>query len=98
MKQVRKRSSEYHRRSNLKRRYNLTVEEFYKLFDAQEGCCKTCGKHKLETKQQWLVIDHCHVSKKVRGLLCNECNLALGYVKDNAVVLKNMIEYLNEAS
>jgi len=40
-------------------------------------------------------IDHCHTTNKVRGVLCNNCNTALGLVGDNLDTLARMIEYLN---
>jgi len=40
------------------------------------------------------VIDHCHNTGKVRGILCNHCNIALGLLKDNTETLLNAIVYL----
>ena len=40
-------------------------------------------------------IDHCHITNKVRGVLCNNCNTALGLVKDNRQTLLNMLQYLD---
>jgi hypothetical protein len=42
-----------------------------------------------------LHIDHCHKTKKVRGLLCQRCNQALGLMKDNGILLKKLAEYAN---
>jgi len=41
-------------------------------------------------------IDHCHSTNKIRGVLCNNCNTALGLVGDNTQTLQSMIEYLRE--
>jgi len=41
-------------------------------------------------------IDHCHSTNKIRGVLCNNCNTALGLVGDNTQTLQSMIEYLQE--
>jgi hypothetical protein len=40
-------------------------------------------------------IDHCHSTNKIRGVLCNNCNTALGLVGDNIDTLHKMIAYLN---
>jgi len=44
------------------------------------------------------VVDHCHITGQVRGLLCSECNLMLGKAKDNITTLQNAIDYLSEYS
>lgn len=51
--------------------------------------CDVCGK-----MTEKMVIDHCHDTQKTRGLLCTNCNLALGYVKDDVDILKKLITYL----
>ncbi len=59
----------------IKQRYGLTEEQFHALEAAQDERCAICGK------QGRLVVDHCHASGKVRGLLCNPCNAALAFVE-----------------
>tara|TARA_B100001996_G_scaffold35747_1_gene26620 strand:+ start:338 stop:724 length:387 start_codon:yes stop_codon:yes gene_type:complete len=54
--------------------------------------CNICGK-KLDKK----CIDHCHETKKIRGVLCNNCNTALGLFKDNVEVMQTAIQYLERA-
>jgi len=39
-------------------------------------------------------VDHCHETKKIRGVLCNNCNVGLGFFKDNVSSLQNAIKYL----
>ena len=55
--------------------------------------CKICGKHQSELTLS-LNVDHCHITGKIRGLLCGNCNKALGLFKDNTKSLKNAINYL----
>lgn len=65
----------------------------------QNDCCKICGKHESICRNgrniyYGLNIDHCHATGKVRGLLCNSCNLIIGHAKDQIDILHNAIEYL----
>ena len=73
-------------------KYDLTPEEFESLEQQQNNKCKIC-----ETDCS-LVIDHCHSTNKVRGLLCNSCNTALGFMKDNPNTLIKAAEYLKSTS
>lgn len=57
----------------------------------QNGCCLLCN-----IKPKKIVVDHCHKTGKVRGLLCNECNRAIGLLKENILTLKNAINYLEK--
>jgi hypothetical protein len=82
---------DYSRISTLKR-HGLTLEEFGLMLSQNNNSCWICNtsfKTIPEAK-----IDHCHTTGKVRGLLCSNCNTALGLIKDNATVLNNMIHYL----
>lgn len=78
--------------------YGLTQEDFDTLLRKQEYKCFSCGKTHKDHKNDRLFVDHCHTTGKVRGLLCNNCNFALGAIKDNVDTLKNLIKYLEEAN
>jgi hypothetical protein len=73
-------------------RYNLTIEEFDRLSEAQDNLCAICSKS--EEYFPRLSVDHCHETGKVRGLLCNNCNRGLGLLGDNHETLKKASEYL----
>jgi predicted methyltransferase len=75
--------------------YNLSEEEYYKLVALQENQCKICGIHRSNLKID-LAIDHCHNTGRIRGLLCNKCNLGLGYFRENVEYLSNAIHYLRD--
>ena len=81
------------RDNHLKREYGITLKEYNRLWEEQEGCCKICGEHETVLNKT-LHVDHCHTSGKVRGLLCSTCNTGLGMFKDNQEILKNAVEYL----
>ena len=61
----------------IKRLYGISKEDWQTLFDKQHGCCAICGKHQVEFSKA-LHVDHCHITLKVRGLLCSTCNTQLG--------------------
>jgi len=82
----------------LKRAYGMTVEDYAKMLEKQNGVCAICGKpetHVKNGKIAMLAVDHCHSGGHVRGLLCVNCNLGLGYFKDDAGRLESAIRYLN---
>lgn len=72
-----------------KRVYGITDEQYQAMHDAHEGKCAICGSSK-----PWLNIDHDHVTGRVRGLLCKQCNWAIGLMKDDPQRLKRASEYL----
>lgn len=63
----------------IKKLYGLSVAEYETLAARQNGTCAICK----ETPRRKLCVDHCHETKKVRGLLCVGCNLALGHFSTN---------------
>lgn len=76
------------------KKYGLTVEDRNILVQNQNGRCKICEIAEEESGPKGLVVDHDHATNKVRGLLCNACNIALGFFKDNVSILQNAIKYL----
>lgn len=91
-RQKRKINPDKYRDLEYRRKYNLSLDEYNHLFQSQNGKCKICcTPHKI------LYVDHCHNTGKVRGLLCNSCNKALGLLKDNIMSLKNAILYLEKS-
>lgn len=82
------------RKSDLKIKYGITLEDYNRMFDAQLGKCHICKKHQIEFKKK-LAVDHNHQTGKVRGLLCEHCNKALGGFRDNIEYLEEAIKYLN---
>lgn len=78
------RTGERKRKSALKRKYNLTLAGYDKLYQKQKGRCDICGKHQSELKKA-LDVDHNHTTGKVRGLLCTNCNYGLGHFKADDV-------------
>lgn len=74
-----------------KSRYGMAPGEHARMFKEQGGRCAICRQELV------LVIDHCHTSKRVRGLLCKACNLGIGYFHDDLERLRAAIDYLARA-
>ncbi len=85
------RRREHDRLLEIKRRYGLEPEEYKLLLDKQKGVCATCGS---EFKRREPVVDHCHETGDVRGLLCRRCNSVLGYVQDDLGLLEGLRRYV----
>lgn len=86
---------EYAKNNRLKQTYGITLEDYNIMFISQAGKCKICSRHQSETKRGF-AVDHCHITGKVRALLCHRCNTGLGNFKDNPILFYKAIEYLNE--
>lgn len=81
-----KRKRESHRQKLWQ--YGLTQQQYDQLLLESNHSCSICQ----DTKN--LVIDHCHKTNKVRGILCWSCNVALGHFKDSKERLSNALTYL----
>ena len=79
---------------NLKRKFNMSTDDYQKMLEQQGGRCATCDKEKSSNGKR-LAVDHCHTTGKIRGLLCNECNTSLGLLKENTDILQELINYIN---
>ena len=88
-KDWRAKNPDYRRRDHLRRNYGLSLEEYEAMADAQGHRCAICGA--LDDK---LVVDHCHDSNEVRGLLCDRCNVGIGCMGDNVERLMRAADYL----
>lgn len=77
----------------LKSRLGLSEEQVQSVIDKANNSCEICGKSEEQNGKR-LSIDHCHSTKEVRGLLCDNCNTGLGMFKDNITSLQNAIKYL----
>lgn len=84
---------EIDRRSKIKSTYGITWEERDKMFVSQGEACAICESKEPRHKRGWH-IDHCHTTGRVRAILCNACNAALGYAKDSPAILRKMAAYI----
>jgi|GEM_PF-2199944 len=85
---------------NIKKHYSVDGLEGYERLVTEKGNkCEICKEEKIalspdRTQKRQLSIDHCHKTGKVRGILCKQCNSALGFFKDNVEFLQAAIDYL----
>lgn len=79
-----------------KKEYGLTVPEVDAMFERQLGRCLGCQKDLIKEGPRGtrFCVDHDHITKKVRGLLCNLCNRGLGMLEDNPSTLRRLLSYL----
>lgn len=98
---ARRRKAQTSRISQLKRRFGLTVAQFDAIWASQGSKCPVCFRND-EALQ--LHVDHDHACCPslptcggcVRGILCRECNIALGFLKDSTESLNRAITYLSQ--
>ena len=88
----------YGRNTHIFNTYGLTKEDYQVLLQKQKYSCLGCGLKHTENKGERLFVDHCHTTGKVRGLLCQGCNFALGVTNDNINILQNLIHYLETSN
>lgn len=77
------------RNSALKFKYGISADQYDTMYAEQEGRCLICNVH-----QDVLCVDHDHLTKVVRGLLCRECNFGLGKFADDPQRLMAAAAYL----
>ncbi len=82
--------------ARIERRYGLSASDYDALLAAQEGCCAICHRH-AELLGRPLAVDHDHETGRVRGLLCDDCNLGLGKFADRIALLEDAVAYLQNA-
>lgn len=84
----------FYRAQDLWRNYRMTLEDYDRMLAAQGGVCNICGAEpelpptRIRDDIKVLVVDHDHVTGKVRGLLCRQCNSRLGILEMRAWVAK----------
>ena len=88
----RSRLSEYRKKRYRKWKYGISNDEFHRMLIEQHGGCAIC-KTPLWAGIK-TCVDHCHHTGKIRGLLCGNCNSALGLFKDNIPFLMAAEDYL----
>lgn len=81
------------RNSILKSKYGITIDQYYEIFRKQGRKCKLCGM-KTHNRKSDFVVDHCHKTGRIRGILCFRCNSKLGMYRDDPKLLRKAADYL----
>lgn len=76
--------------------YGITPEQYNEMYANQNGLCLGCYRHQSGVKQPFCV-DHDHKTGNIRGLLCYDCNITLGKVRDSAEILERLAAYLRKS-
>lgn len=84
------------RKNQRLKQYGITLDDMNKIMEEQEHKCAICGYEDIEDKKMFPVIDHCHTSGIVRGILCSKCNKGIGLFNDNVDFLISASNYLKK--
>ena len=75
--------------------YGIDEQDYNRILTEQGGKCKICEVNHNKP-HNYFAVDHCHITNKVRGLLCNRCNRSIGLLKEDISILQSAIKYLSK--
>lgn len=73
------------------KRYGISTEEYLEAFEKAAGICVICQR-----KGRRLVLDHCHQTGVIRGVICNTCNSAISWLEDDPAICRRAARYLSK--
>jgi hypothetical protein len=82
----------WQRKNVFQKVYGISMADYEAMFERQGGACAICKRTGVT-----LCVDHCHLTGEVRGLLCSQCNSAIGFCSDDPAVLQAAAAYLQAA-
>jgi len=98
LRQWRRNNGRKSKELDLLKHYNITLDEYHDMLEKQNSVCAICGKPEFvkdnNGKTRSLAVDHDHATGEVRGLLCTNCNKALGHIQDSPTLLQSALAYL----
>lgn len=83
---------------HFRKKFGIDMAEYLAKLEEQKGVCAICSKPERGTRNgivRWLNVDHNHETKAVRGLLCTNCNVAVGMMFESRAIMRSAIEYLD---
>lgn len=92
----RNRCSQEKKNERLLRKYGITLDQYNTMLESQNNRCDICGTDLQNVTR--VCVDHHHETSKVRGILCNHCNVLLGMAFDDKNTLTAAIKYLDKHS
>ena len=84
---------------HFRKKFGIGIEDYQTKLEDQNGVCAICSKPESGTRNgvtRWLCVDHNHNTNKVRGLLCTNCNVAVGMMYENRDIMRSAIAYLDK--
>lgn len=93
LRATRKAHPEWSRNVHLKANFGISLKQWNSILEAQDNCCACCRSREPGSKHGWHT-DHDHKTGRLRGILCQPCNLMLGSAKDSVENLRAGISYL----
>jgi hypothetical protein len=98
VRKYRKRNPDRFKNYDLKKRFGISVLDYCELLLKQQGVCAICLQPERRNgnggRIKDLAVDHDHATGKVRGLLCCDCNTALGLLNEDPVRARALIDYI----
>lgn len=92
-KQFKLKYPEYHRDWHRRRKFGVEPSQINAIRDSQDGLCAGCLRDLAVNKE---CVDHCHDTGRIRGLLCNDCNVSIGILGDNPETLRRLADYIEK--
>lgn len=83
----------YNKSWHFHKKYGIEPKEAERIREQQGGLCAICNEM---PNGRGLMVDHCHTSGKIRGLLCHYCNCGLGHFRDDVVRLRAAADYIEK--
>jgi hypothetical protein len=89
------------RKATLKFHFGMTLEDYDLKLQSQQGLCAVCQKPETDIDKRTglvrrLSVDHNHQTGQIRKLLCSGCNMALGYIRENAATAYALGRYIED--
>jgi len=91
---LKRNANSYNTENYYKIYYGITKEEFIRKLSKQDNKCAICNIEIGEESQLKANLDHCHLTKKIRGVLCRYCNIGIGQFKEDIEIIKKAVNYL----
>lgn len=88
---------ETRRKSHLRRKFDISLEQYSELLKKQNNCCAVCERHVSEFNKE-LAVDHNHQTGEIRGLLCTNCNYRLVAKHTNGELLRKIADYVEQGT
>lgn len=81
------------KKNSLVKKFGINYDQYTQMLKDHNEVCAVCGNKDMNGRK--LAVDHCHTTNKIRGLLCTNCNTALGLLKDSKELLNSAVKYLD---